>query len=373
MNAPVLEIRNLFKAFDLPGWIIEDFSLRVQAGEFLCVLGPSGCGKTTLLRLICGFESPERGEILQEGRTISRPGWILPPEERRIGMVFQDFAIFPHLTVRGNVGFGLMRPLYERLLRRFLHWLGGRPAPSEFKGARAREHRLAQLFEMTGLQGFERRFPHELSGGQQQRVALARALAPDPRLLLLDEPFSNLDTTLRVRIREEVREVLKESGTTSILVTHDQEEAVAIADRIAVMNRGRLEQLGTADELLHDPRSRFVATFIGLSDFIRGTLAEGAVQTELGNFPLPPGNNHLSPGPVDVLLRPDHFQPAQNGKGIMTRVVKVSYTGVQSLFTLALPSGTTVQVFFPGHAHLSPGDTAAIKFQPPRLVVFPAA
>ena len=374
MKTPVLEIRNLFKRFDDAGWVVEDASLSVQPGELLYVLGPSGSGKTTLLRLICGFETPDGGEIVQQGRVISRPGWALPPERRRIGMVFQDYAIFPHLTVRDNVAFGLTLPYYQRML----NWLAGLGRSDPGGGGnsaaavarRDLEQRLSEMFALTGLEGLERRYPHELSGGQQQRVALARALALHPHLVLLDEPFSNLDANRRRRIREEVRTVLERSGATSILVTHDREEAVNLAGRIAVMNEGRVEQVGTADELLHAPGSRFVANFIGMSGFIRGEVKGKKVKTELGDYALPPDAVVPASNKVDVLLRPDHLQPVENGKGTLARVVKTDYVGVQSLYTLALPSGTKIQALFPGHPHLAPGDETAIRFDPPKLVLF---
>ena len=376
MTSPALEIRGLYKRFDSGSWILEDLNLDVREGELLYLLGPSGSGKTTLLRLICGFDTPTHGEVLARGRTISLPGRALPPDQRDIGLVFQDYAIFPHLTVKANVSFGLAPPFYQRWLSQLSSWVGG----DNSKRSHARQQklqgvelkaRLDELFALTGLTGLEQRYPHELSGGQQQRVALARALAADPAVILLDEPFSNLDTALRHRIRREVRTVLRKSGATSILVTHDQEEAISLADRIAVINQGKLEQLGTPDELLHAPKSRFVATFVGLSDFIRGTVKGKKVETELGNFPLPKTPDTPKSGEVDVLLRPDHFFPAKKGKGTPAKVVDVEYMGIQTLFTLALPSGTTIQALFPGHPDLAAGEEICISFEPPELVVFP--
>ncbi|MCZ6531513.1 MAG: ABC transporter ATP-binding protein [SAR324 cluster bacterium] len=371
MSTSVLDINGLYKKFDSSGWVIEDCTLSVQSGEILYVLGPSGSGKTTLLRLICGFESPDAGQIVQGNRIISSPGLVLPPERRRIGMVFQDYAIFPHLTVRGNVSFGLARPFPERVFRGLQSVLNREPEREQPLSGEQRQARLEEMFKLTGLQGLEDRYPHELSGGQQQRVALARALALRPDLVLLDEPFSNLDTNLRQRIREEVKDVLKQSGATSILVTHDQEEAINMADRIAVMNKGRLEQVGTADDLFHAPRSRFVATFIGLSGFMRGEIVGKRVRTELGSFALPAGMAVPPSRAVDVLLRPDHIEPARNGKGTPAQVVQTDFVGVQTLYTLALPSGLKVQALFPGHRHLVPGDKTSIRFTPPKLVVFP--
>jgi len=215
------------------------------------------------------------------------------------------------------------------------------------------------------------RYPHELSGGEQQRVALARALAPGPTLMLLDEPFSNLDAALRQRIREDVHSVLKRLGVTTILVTHDQEEAVNLADRIAVLNAGRVQQVGTPEEILRRPANRFVATFVGLNSFVRGRVEGREVLTELGRHPLP-DDVQPAQGEVDVLLRPDDFQPAENGGGLPARVERIDYLGVQPLYTLELPSGTRVQALLPGHLALAPGQRTAVRFRPPHIVLFPA-
>jgi len=369
MTTAALEIRGLFKQFEPGSWVLENLSLAVNPGELLYLLGPSGSGKTTLLRLICGFDTPTKGQILQSGQIISRPGRAIPPERRNIGLVFQDYAIFPHLTVSGNVLFGIHPPFYQRWLSLVSSWVSGDPPPPPRLKQEALRTRLSELLELTGLSSMENRYPHELSGGQQQRVALARALAPDPSVILLDEPFSNLDTALRHRIRREVRSVLRQSGATSILVTHDQEEAISLADRIAVINQGKLEQIGTPEELLHTPKSKFVATFVGLSDFIPGIVKGKVVETELGKFPLANGIK-VRQGKVDVLLRPDHFFPAKKGKGTKAKVVDVEYMGIQSLYTLALPSGATIQALFPGHPDLQPGTATTISFEPPELVLF---
>ena len=274
VTKPVLEIRSLFKRFDESGWVVEDASLIVEQGELLYVLGPSGSGKTTLLRLICGFETPDGGEILQGGRVISRSGWALPPERRRIGMVFQDYAIFPHLTVGGNVAFGLTHPFYQRAL----NWLGGvldksrrgPPAPAAEQVTR----RLAEMFALTGLEGLESRFPHELSGGQRQRVAIGRAIVRDARLFLFDEPLSNLDAQLRDEMRSEIKRLHQELGKTMVYVTHDQIEAMTLADRIVLLRDGRIEQQGAPLELFERPTSRFVAGFLGspAMNFVPGSL-----------------------------------------------------------------------------------------------------
>ncbi|MCH8843088.1 MAG: ABC transporter ATP-binding protein [SAR324 cluster bacterium] len=380
MMDTILEIRTLCKRFEPGQWVIDNLSLTVSRGSLVCVLGPSGCGKTTLLRLICGFETPDRGEVVKEGEVISRPGYVVPPECRRIGMVFQDYALFPHLTVAENVGFGFGASKLTGLLpwRRLLSNRGwpfsraaARHGESGLKPDDLRE-RLAQLFELTGLAGLERRYPHEISGGQQQRVALARALAHRPHLVLLDEPFSNLDANLRRRIRDEVRIVLDRSRTTSILVTHDQEEAMNIADRIAVMNEGRLEQVGPPEEILHRPASRFVAGFVGQSSFIPGHISGESVDTELGRHPLQKPAIGAGWTAVEVLVRPNYLQHCDNGHGTITHVADVAYQGTQTLYTLVLPSGTRIQAALPGYLTLSPGDSVSVRFRPPEIICYPA-
>jgi iron(III) transport system ATP-binding protein len=367
----ILDIRALRKRFEPDSWAVDGVSFPVESGSLMYVLGPSGCGKTTLLRLVAGFEAPDSGEIAKEGEVISRPGWVVPPEERRIGMVFQDYALFPHLTVEENVRFGLARPGFLPLALSMVPGFGalGRVRPASAQAAPGRP--LGELFELTRLTGMERRYPHELSGGQQQRAALARALARNPQLVLLDEPFSNLDTTLRRQIRDEVRTVLRSLGTTALLVTHDQEEAINLADRIAVMDGGRLQQVGTPEEILHRPCNRFVASFVGPSDFIPGTVREGVVETEVGANPLPPDFLALNGTKVEVQLRPDHFQLCENGQGTETRVLGREFQGVSTIYTLALPSGAKIQAGLPGHLELTAGDTVRIRYRPPVLVCFP--
>ncbi|MCZ6749766.1 MAG: ABC transporter ATP-binding protein [SAR324 cluster bacterium] len=361
---PILKIRGLFKRFEPGPWVIDDFDLSIAAGSVVYVLGPSGCGKTTLLRLVCGFESPDAGEIVKEGEVISRPGLVLPPEARRIGMVFQDYALFPHLTVAQNVRFGLEGGRGPLGLFGRRRWGSGEP--------NGYGRSLNELYDLTGLHGLQERYPHELSGGQQQRVALARALARAPDLILLDEPFSNLDTSLRARIREELRTVLRQSGATSLLVTHDQEEAINLGDRIAVMNEGRLEQAGTPEDILHRPANRLVASFVGLSEFIPGRVDGDLVVTELGSHPLPPGLSAPNGTRLDVQLRPSYVQPCENGQGAAAQVVGLEFQGAQTLYKLALPSGTHIRASLPGHLTLSPGDQVQIRFHPPVMVCFPA-
>jgi iron(III) transport system ATP-binding protein len=283
-------------------------------------------------------------------------------------MVFQDYALFPHLSVRDNVRFGLVRPWRQRL-RGMLLSAGGARAAGEGRGAWARRRELAALLRLTGLSELADRYPHEVSGGQQQRVALARALAPRPHLILLDEPFSSQDTALRQRIREDVRSVLHASATASILVTHDQEEAINVADRLAIMNNGRLEQVGTPEALLACPRTRFVAEFLGLSRFVPGQVHEGRVRTELGDFPLPPKG---APAPiVDVLVRPAQIVLGENA-GPLAQVLAVEYLGGHPLYTLALPSGRRVLALLAQQRPLHVGERVAVRFRPQPLVMFPA-
>ncbi len=287
---PLLEVERLKKTFvHAEGAAVERVSLSLGEGELLALLGPSGCGKTTTLRMIGGFEMPDEGRILLAGRDITH----LPPEARGIGFVFQDYALFPNLNVLDNVKFGLHKlPRVEA------------------------ETRARETLALVGLTGLETRKPHQLSGGQQQRAALARSLAVKPRLILLDEPFSNLDAKMRVETRQEVRKLLKDTGATGILVTHDQEEALALADRIAVMEAGRVVQIGTPDEIYRNPVTAFVASFIGRSNILRGTASGMDVQTHFGRLPLSRAAN----GAVDLAVRPEQIllEADPNGPAIIT-------------------------------------------------------
>jgi iron(III) transport system ATP-binding protein len=265
---PVLSLQNVTKQFSAKGPpVVQSVSLSLAKGELLALLGPSGCGKTTLLRLVAGFETPQTGGITLAGRPVCGKLHWLPPEQRDVGIVFQDYALFPHLRVMQNVAFGL-----QNMARR-----GQLP--------KAQVRALAQeAINLVGLKGFEERYPHELSGGQQQRVALARALAPRPALILLDEPFSNLDVQVRLYLRQEVRDILKGVGISGIFVTHDQEEALAMADKVAVMRCGQLEQLGTPEEIYREPASRFIAEFVTQANFLPAERSERGWETEIGCF-----------------------------------------------------------------------------------------
>ena len=323
----VLELRHVSCAYEAGRPAVQGISLAAREGEILCLLGPSGCGKTTILRAIAGFEPVRSGQIFLSGQLVSSPNVMTPTENRHVGMVFQEYALFPHLRVQDNIAFGL----------RHL----------------ARSERSAQVQEMlrlTGLEGFERRYPHELSGGQQQRVALARALVQNPVVLLLDEPFSNLDPDMAGRMRQELHDLLRRTKTTTILVTHDHNEAFAMADRIAVLNQGRLEQFDTPEMMYHMPATPFVADFVGQADFIPGTVSQGMVHTELGEFP---DTIECKDGTaVVVMIRPDdiHLLPTE---GARSRVLSRQFRGSENLYTVSLPSGQIV--------HSSQGSTSVYQ------------
>jgi iron(III) transport system ATP-binding protein len=318
-------------------------NLSLKRGEILALLGPSGSGKTTALRLIAGFETPDTGTILLDGSPMAGNGYWVPPEKREIGMVFQDYALFPHLTLLENVSFGLKGSKKER------------------------EVKSLDVLELVGMKRMAQRYPHELSGGEQQRVALARALAPSPVLILLDEPFSNLDTDMRNEMRREVEKILRQSGMTAILVTHDQEEAFSMADRVGVLNRGSLEQLSAPETLYHTPATRFVADFVGQADFVPGEVQEGIV-TELGTFH---SNSGLAGGTkVELMIRPDDvdMEPSNTGNGVITTR---KFRGSENLYTLKLPSGLRLHSSQYSTRVVPTGTKVRVIVQPSHVVVFP--
>ena len=327
--------------------IVQELNLHLNAGDIGCLLGPSGCGKTTTLRAIAGFEPVSQGEIRLAGEVISRAGFTQAPEARRIGMVFQDYALFPHLTVAENVAFGIRKhPERERI--------------------------TGELLDLVKLGHLGKRYPHELSGGQQQRVALARALAPEPRLLLLDEPFSNLDVELRRSLSREVRDILKARGTSAILVTHDQEEAFAVSDQVGVFREGRLEQWDTPYNLYHEPLTPFVASFVGQGYFIRGQLqTPETVLTELGEIHGNRAYSWATGSSVDVLLRPDDLVYAPDSE-LQACITARTFLGASTLYRLQLPTGTQLESIFPSHIDHAPGETVGIRVCADHLVLFPA-
>ena len=330
--------------------VVRDVSLHVDKGEIVSLLGPSGCGKTTILRAIAGFQPVQSGRIVLMQREVSSPEVHVPPERRKIGMVFQDYALFPHLDVAGNVGFGL-----------------------HAMSAAERQHRVAELLDLVGLTSLAHRSPHELSGGQQQRVALARALAPRPELLLMDEPFSNLDITLREKLAIEVRDLLRETGATAIIVTHDQQEAFAVADRIAVLAEGRLQQWGTAMDLYHRPANPFVAGFIGEGVMVTGSInAQGCLQNALGTFPCEVAGATLKPGDTArMLVRPDDIQHDDQSP-LQARVIAKAFRGAQFLYTLALPGGQSLISLVPSHHDHAIGEMIGIRMEIDHIICFPA-
>ncbi len=328
--------------------IVQNVSFALETGGIGCLLGPSGCGKTTLLRAIAGFEPASRGEIRLHGAQVSGPGYTLAPEQRRIGMVFQDFALFPHLNVSRNIAFGL-------------NGLSGIE----------RRRRVGELLELVELTGAARQYPHELSGGMQQRVALARAMAPRPQILLLDEPFSSMDAELREQVARDVRDLLKREGITAILVTHDQLEAFAMADVIGVIGTGRLHQWGSSFSLYQEPADRFVADFIGQGVLLPATVHdEMSVSTELGRV-VGERPHGLAPGTLaEVLIRPDNLVYDESSPSRAT-LVERGFRGAKFLYTLRLPSGTEVLCLVPSHHRDAIGEEIRVRLQADQLVVFP--
>ena len=342
----VLEMKNVFQAYS-QNLVISDFSLTLAGGQIGCLLGPSGCGKTSVLRTIAGFEKILAGEIILHGKTVARNGLSVPPERRRIGMIFQDYALFPHLTVFDNVAFGVKTVNKARKLIL-----------------------VSELLEKMDLERISGRYPHELSGGQQQRVALARALAPKPDLLLMDEPFSNLDVTLRESLSLSVRRTLKENGTTALMVTHNQNEAFAMADEIGVMHEGKIKQWDSAYNLYHRPNSLIVADFVGdgvlLPAIVNGN---GKVETSLGVLdgeivgPVPGGKA------VRILIRPEDVVHDDDSPRT-AQVVDKAFRGANILYTLLLPDGERVLALVPSHHKHPIGSRIGIRAEVNDLVLF---
>ena len=316
---PVVELKQASKTY--PGTscpAVNELSFCLKEGEIISILGPSGCGKTTILRLIAGFEIPDTGEVYLRDSRAAGNGSSVPPEKRGVAMVFQDYALFPHLSVSKNIGFGLRK-----------------------MKSQDRKRRVEEVLETIEMSGMGHRYPHQISGGQQQRVALGRALAPRPVVVLLDEPFSNLDATMRGQMRREVQAILRRESATAILVTHDQQEALSFADRVAVMNQGRLEQIGAPEDIFRHPATSFVATFVGHASFIPGRVDGEEIETEIGRFA---HEHEVDPSNTDVvvMIRPDDVKltPDPHGQGtIMSR----EFHGSRNFYFLTLDSGITVR------------------------------
>lgn len=337
MEPLAVRLEGLGKKFGLNP-AVEDLNLGVEKGQILALLGPSGCGKTTVLRLIAGFERPDSGSIYLNERLVTGDHTFLPPEDRGVGMVFQDYALFPHLSVIKNVAFGLK---------------GGEKGKSS--------QAVVSILNLVGLAERANDYPHELSGGGRQRVALARALLPQPILILLDEPLSNLDADLRLKMREDLRVILRARNATAIFVTHDQEEALYIGDRVAVMNQGALEQVGTPEQVFHQPATRFVAEFMGSSDFLPGTVALGGIDTEIGHIPQAMDAHNGAVG--ELVFRPDdvRFEPDAASKSI---ILARHFRGALNLYRLRLPSGRLLHAYASHSFIYSPGTPVRVWAEP---------
>jgi len=346
-DAPQLVIDQLNVDYgDTP--VVRGVSFSLKKGTIGSLLGPSGCGKTTLLRAIAGFEEPSSGMILINGMRVNTPNFSTPPERREIGMVFQEHALFPHLSVSDNIGFGLSR------------W-----------SRSGRTSRIIELLKMIGLKESGDAYPHQLSGGQQQRIALARALAPRPKLLLLDEPFSNLDVELRTSLARELREILKLEQTTALLVTHDQNEAFAMADQIGVINQGKIEQWDSAYNLYHAPKTRFVADFIGEGVILPGVLDQPRrVGTEIGTASTL-DSSIVDGALVEVLIRPDDILLEDNmANSISAEIIDKAFRGAEYLYTLKLQSGQKLLALCGSHKNYDVGEDVAIVLDDVTLPVF---
>ncbi|MGB3238849.1 MAG: ABC transporter ATP-binding protein [Geitlerinemataceae cyanobacterium] len=327
---------------------LADVTLSLGEGKLLALLGPSGCGKTTLLRSIAGFDRPDRGTISIDGRSVASPSEWVPPERRRVGMVFQEFALFPHLTVAENVAFGL-----QDLTKK-------QPALAK--------DRVREAIALVELEGFQNRYPHELSGGQRQRVALARALAPRPLLVLLDEPLSNLDVQVRVYLRHEIRKILKATGTTAIFVTHDREEALAISDVVGVMRDGRLEQLDTPERIYQQPASRFVAQFVTQANFLRAQRNGNGWETEIGCFAA--HSIHGEAGELaEVMIREEEVTIEPDETGDIT-VCDRQFLGREHRYGLVTPSGQQLYARVPQASVLEIGSRVRVSVGSEKPIVF---
>jgi iron(III) transport system ATP-binding protein len=344
MSDPLLSVQQLTKRFGPDAApVVHEVSFDVEDGEIFAILGPSGCGKTTTLRCVAGFERATEGKVVMQGRTLSGPGVHVSPEEREVGIVFQDYALFPHLSVLENVAFGV------------------RGVSQAQQTERARE-----ALAMVGLSNFEDRQPQHLSGGQQQRVALARTLAPEPDLILLDEPFSNLDALLRQETRQEVRRLLKDKGMSAVLVTHDQEEALSFSDRLAVMRAGQIDQVGVPEDVYYRPRTLFVAQFLGRTNLLLSQATGPEADTPLGHVQL----DREAEGTVLVSLRPEHLTlaPPETSNGPIGTIVGRAFKGHDITYRVNC-DGTEYLVHTDNRISFDPGDTVAIRSLEPAVVL----
>jgi iron(III) transport system ATP-binding protein len=335
-----LECRDVSKRFG-ETQAVDHASLAIEQGHIYALLGPSGCGKTTLLRLIGGFEVPDSGEIELKGQLLVSPSHFTAPDKRRVAVVFQDFALFPHMNVAKNIAFGLPKGVDRR-------------------------RRVAELLELVGLEDLERRMPHELSGGQQQRVALARALATEPTVMLLDEPFSNLDPSIRQRVRTEVKLLIQSIGITAVFVTHDQEEALSLAEDVAVMMDGRIVQTGSPSDIYTRPVSRAVAEFIGDANFLPGEVGDGLATCELGTLRV----SSSFTGRADVMIRAEEIVLSEDG-GAASEVVTVEYYGHDQMATVRAPSGRLLKVRLAAGRSARPGERVSLAV-PGEVLAFPS-
>lgn len=336
MTKPVImHIHGVTKMFG-PVAVVNNLSLQQHQGEILVFLGPSGCGKTTLLRLIAGFEKPNSGSIEINGKTMADSKVFIPPEKRDVGMVFQDYALFPHLNVAQNIAFGVQQ------------------------NQRYTEKTVGEAISLVRLEGLEKRYPHQLSGGQQQRVALARALAPSPALVLLDEPLSNLDAQIRVNLRQQLRDIIKQSGTTAIFVTHDQEEALAIADRLVVLSQGQIEQLGTPEEIYQQPASKFVAEFVTQANFIPAQRLGQYWETELGAFAV---NNYTENRNEGELMIPQEFLQLQPDDQARVIIDESTFLGREILYSLSTASGKRLKARLSATTRFSVGTKVKVNIE----------
>ncbi|AFY73680.1 ABC-type spermidine/putrescine transport system, ATPase component [Synechococcus sp. PCC 7502] len=348
---PILRLESLSKSFN-QNLVVDGISLTLNLGDILSILGPSGCGKTTLLRLIAGFEQPQTGNIYISDRLVASNNYLMSPELRNVGMVFQDYALFPHLTVHENIAFGLRRHPHK-------------------------QKRIQQVLEMVRLEGLGRRYPDQLSGGQQQRVALARAIAPNPALILLDEPLSNLDAQTRLRLRQELRDILKTAGISTIIVTHDQEEAMAISDQVAVIKNGRLEQLDSPERIYQEPASRFVAEFVTQANFLSAQRHGDIWKTEIGTFAIAAQNdqNQESPNPYQdgvIMIRQEDIvleevlaeMPSSNHLTIRDRL----FVGRELIYCVRTASGQ--DIFARSSKHIPIGARVKLSVRSQGLKTF---